>query len=65
MDATVIRATLVPPFMRLAGRANWWAPGPLRRVYERGGIHEHVDLDAPAAVEGAGTTEGLQEPVSV
>jgi RND superfamily putative drug exporter len=65
MDATVIRATLVPAFMRLAGRANWWAPGPLRRVYERWGIHEHVDLDAPAVVEGAGTTEGLQEPVSV
>jgi nitroimidazol reductase NimA-like FMN-containing flavoprotein (pyridoxamine 5'-phosphate oxidase superfamily) len=48
MDATVIRATLVPAFMRLAGRANWWAPRPLRRVYERWGIHEHVDLDGSA-----------------
>jgi RND superfamily putative drug exporter len=65
MDATVIRATLVPAFMRLAGRANWWAPGPLRRVYERWGIHEHVALDGPAAIEGEGTTEGLHEPVSV
>jgi RND superfamily putative drug exporter len=66
MDATVIRATLVPAFMRLAGRANWWAPAPLRRVYQRWGIHEHVDLDAPVAgVEGEGTTEGLDEPVSV
>ena len=31
-DATVIRAILVPAAMRLAGRANWWAPAPLRRL---------------------------------
>src|SRR5207245_6711553 len=40
MDATLIRAILVPAFMRLAGRANWWAPGPLRSIYDRWGIHE-------------------------
>jgi RND superfamily putative drug exporter len=40
MDATVVRATLVPAFMRLAGDANWWAPKPLRRVYKRIGLHE-------------------------
>jgi RND superfamily putative drug exporter len=40
MDATVIRATLVPAFMRLAGDANWWAPPFLRRVYDRYGIHD-------------------------
>ncbi|HVF31544.1 MAG TPA: MMPL family transporter [Acidimicrobiales bacterium] len=40
MDATLIRATLVPAFMRLAGEANWWAPAPLRRVYERWGFSE-------------------------
>ena len=40
MDATLVRATLVPAFMRLAGRANWWAPRPLRRLYERAGIGE-------------------------
>jgi putative drug exporter of the RND superfamily len=40
MDATLIRATLVPAFMRLAGELNWWAPPFLRRVYERYGIHE-------------------------
>ena len=45
MDAFLIRGTLVPAFMRLAGRANWWAPGPLRRLHERFGIGEHVDLD--------------------
>jgi hypothetical protein len=30
--------------MRLAGSANWWAPAPLRRLYDRFGLHEHVDL---------------------
>ena len=49
MDAFVIRGTLVPAFMRLAGEANWWAPAPMRRFYERFGISEHVDLDEPAA----------------
>jgi RND superfamily putative drug exporter len=46
MDAFVIRGTLVPAFMRLAGNANWWAPAPLRRFHDRYGISEHVDLDA-------------------
>src|SRR4029077_5296100 len=40
MDATLIRGTLVPAVMRLAGNANWWAPAPLRRVYDRFGIGE-------------------------
>jgi RND superfamily putative drug exporter len=40
MDATLIRGALVPAFMRLAGNANWWAPRPLRRLYERFGISE-------------------------
>jgi RND superfamily putative drug exporter len=43
LDATLIRAALVPAFMRLAGNANWWAPKPMRRIYERWGIHEIPD----------------------
>jgi RND superfamily putative drug exporter len=35
MDATVVRALLVPATMRLLGRLNWWAPAPLRRLYRR------------------------------
>jgi len=46
LDAFVIRGTLVPAFMRLAGEANWWAPAPMRRFHDRFGISEHVDLDA-------------------
>ena len=33
MDATVIRALLVPATMRLLGDWNWWAPGPLKRLH--------------------------------
>jgi RND superfamily putative drug exporter len=40
VDATLVRGALVPAFMRLAGNANWWAPRPLRRLYERFGIGE-------------------------
>jgi RND superfamily putative drug exporter len=40
MDAFVIRTTLVPAFMRIAGEANWWAPRPLRRLHARIGLHE-------------------------
>jgi len=40
VDATVVRALLVPATMRLMGKANWWAPSPLRRVYARYGIRE-------------------------
>jgi RND superfamily putative drug exporter len=43
VDATLIRAALVPAFMRLAGNANWWAPAPMRRFYDRWGIHEIPD----------------------
>jgi RND superfamily putative drug exporter len=32
IDATIVRAALVPAFMRLAGRWNWWMPGRLDRL---------------------------------
>ena len=52
MDAFVIRGTLVPAFMRMAGDANWWAPAPLRRFHDRYGVSEHVELDpAPAVID--------------
>ena len=45
VDAFIIRSTLVPAFMKLAGGANWWAPGWLRRIHNRIGISETVELD--------------------
>jgi RND superfamily putative drug exporter len=53
-DAFLIRGTLVPAFMRLAGDWNWWAPGPLRRFHDRWGVSEHVDLDDDLDDEDAG-----------
>lgn len=44
VDAFLIRATLVPAFMRLAGRLNWWAPRPVRRFHLRWGIWEHEPI---------------------
>jgi uncharacterized membrane protein YdfJ with MMPL/SSD domain len=40
VDATVVRAFLVPSLMALLGRWNWWAPRPLRWLYSRAGLSE-------------------------
>ena len=40
VDAFVVRGLLVPALMRLLGSANWWSPGPLRRLHERLDISE-------------------------
>lgn len=40
MDATIVRGILVPAFMKLAGRWNWWAPRPLARLHTRFGLTE-------------------------
>jgi RND superfamily putative drug exporter len=38
IDATLVRALVVPAVMRLLGDWNWWAPRPLRRLYDRAGL---------------------------
>ena len=55
MDATIVRGTLVPAFMRLAGRWNWWAPKPLARLHARFGLSE----------EHAVTVREIEQPVAV
>ncbi len=47
IDATVVRALLVPALMGRLGERTWWAPRPLRRLHARVGLHE-----------GAGRREG-------
>jgi uncharacterized membrane protein YdfJ with MMPL/SSD domain len=42
IDASIIRALLVPSLMALLGKWNWWAPAPLRRLHERIGLTEHA-----------------------
>ncbi len=46
LDATIVRALLVPSLMRLFGEWNWWAPKPLRRVYARLGFSESEPIEA-------------------
>jgi len=52
LDATLVRMLLVPATMRLLGNANWWAPAPLRRFYQRHGFRED-DGPGPDAVTAA------------
>jgi RND superfamily putative drug exporter len=49
VDATLVRCLLVPATMTLLGNANWWAPRPLRRIYERIGLREAPVADQPAS----------------
>jgi RND superfamily putative drug exporter len=47
VDATAVRGLLVPAFMRLFGRANWWAPRPLRALHARIGLSEGAPAPLP------------------
>lgn len=38
VDATLVRMTLLPAFMHVMGKRNWWAPGPLARLHRRFGL---------------------------
>ena len=53
IDATIIRALLVPSLMVLLGKWNWWAPAPLRRLYTRTATPRTKVQSQPVA----GTTE--------
>jgi RND superfamily putative drug exporter len=50
-DATLVRMVLVPAFMHVMGRWNWWAPKPLVWLHERFGISEGPAEEEVAAVE--------------
>jgi putative drug exporter of the RND superfamily len=47
VDATIVRALLVPATMDLLGRWNWWSPRPLARLHQRYGWHEGVSARRP------------------
>lgn len=44
VDAFLVRTLLIPAFMKIAGGANWWAPGPLARWHAKWGLAEHNAL---------------------
>jgi uncharacterized membrane protein YdfJ with MMPL/SSD domain len=53
IDASIVRALLVPSLMELLGKWNWWAPAPLRRLHDRIGISEQAAPAARPEPEGA------------
>lgn len=61
IDATVVRALLVPATMALLGRWNWWAPAPLARWWERHGFREGGSA-APAVDTAGGGETGVTVP---
>lgn len=55
VDATLVRMTLVPAFMHVMGRWNWWAPKPLARLHQRFGLTEAPPERPPAEPEALAT----------
>ena len=59
VDATIVRILLVPATMRLLGKWNWWAPGPLARFADRLGFsHAEDEATVPTGDEGPGSGDG-------
>jgi RND superfamily putative drug exporter len=67
-DATLVRMVLVPAFMHVMGRWNWWAPKPLARLHERFGISEgpteEVTLVEPIEVSVQHNGHAIRESVT-
>jgi delta-aminolevulinic acid dehydratase/porphobilinogen synthase len=49
IDATIVRGVLGPAFMRVMGRANWWAPAWVQRAVARLGLYEGGTALGPMA----------------
>jgi RND superfamily putative drug exporter len=64
LDASIVRVLLVPATMRLLGRWNWWAPGPLGRLAERLGF-SHVEDEEELGEAGEGETGADGKPVAL
>jgi putative drug exporter of the RND superfamily len=60
VDATLVRMMLVPAFMHVLGRVNWWAPKPLARLHTRFGFSESVSYGRHAAASPCGSGRDAQ-----
>ncbi len=58
IDASIVRALLVPSLMELLGKWNWWAPAPLRRLHARIGLSEGSASPPAAPAASAPTASG-------
>jgi RND superfamily putative drug exporter len=48
LDASIVRALLVPSLMALLGEWNWWAPASVRHFYDRFGFREQASVSQAA-----------------
>lgn len=62
-DATLVRMVVVPAFMHVMGRWNWWAPKPLAWLHDRFGISEGPADEFVEFPEPTGVSDELAEPV--
>ncbi len=65
IDATLVRGLLVPAAMQLMGSANWWAPRPLQRVYDRFGLRESTAPPAAALPAASVPAQGERSTIPV
>jgi uncharacterized membrane protein YdfJ with MMPL/SSD domain len=66
MDATLVRGLLVPAMMRMLGNLNWWAPRPLRAVWQRVGLSEaHEAEPEPVSVPTMPVSKDEEVPTGV
>ena len=59
VDAFIVRVTIVPALMSVAGSWNWWAPKPLRRFHDRWGLTEG---DTDEVIDLTDSVIDLREP---
>src|SRR5204863_750475 len=62
IDASIVRALLVPSLMELLGKWNWWAPKPLRRLHDRIGFAEGPVTPSPAATPSRADSYPIRSP---
>jgi trehalose monomycolate/heme transporter len=65
MDATLIRMLLLPATMRLLGNLNWWAPRPLRWLWQRIGLAETGSIDENVLEATPGLVPETSVPIEV
>ena len=63
-DATLVRLILVPAFMHVMGKWNWWAPKPLVKVHRRLQIHDGSGLFFGNTKNSPDTDQGVEQTVS-
>lgn len=62
-DATLVRMVVVPAFMHVMGRWNWWAPKPLAWLHDRIGISEGAADESVEFLEPPRAPDEVPEPV--